>query len=1130
MSKPNQQAFIGRENEMKALQDAWLRISSGSTSIFVVRGDSGVGKTRLIQQFYSWMSTKNDDESYWPGSLPTDEKSVVVVPDAGELAVIDLSQLPWLWFAIRCRKKQSGARLMDLNDLRPQLAVHLANLIQREKKKSQNSALAKSLVGAVANFAVPGSSGIVELVNTILKSAGASLSLLDVFNQVQDRVSTTSHEKVDQLFSPVQSAEKSFMEAFGVLCGGRAGNRKIPTTLVIDDAQWLDPGTIDVLRSLTSTASSSQWPLLILINCWDESVRYQGVESYNPELSTFLSWAREHSAETDLLFYELALQPLDPEELQRIVNARLPNLGTEATKLLVDRSSGDIDLLNDFLDEMTDGLGWIDSNGQLDVGTDALLKLPSQAGEMARKRLRTIGRDIRAVLTCASAQGIEFDQVLTRSLADAWGVIDRVDEHLTDSDQTYGITSLKDHPTLIRQGEFRRRPYFEACNDFFRRHPKARHVMKLLLDELVDFMDGHSFSRLDTSSKERLATRTLDLIRNLGLDSPGWQNTYVSVADQLSRVKLMNGDLAGAAEMADKIVKNDASSREQKVRAWNTLVQSSYAAGHQAMEQKRLEKWASSQEGDDPSFYIMSAYNQMRRSEPEKAVRLSEQALQAAGNRKQEVEASVALAVTSWSNGNPERAYELIKQLEQSATDIFSDSPAARANVDHAACLVLHDLDRSRDLISYGRRSIQAWEDKGNHLQTLIAKVNLGDALWAIGVPSKALSVIRDAYVESAETSLVHARDIAAICLANVLASEGSYEEASELYEEGLSLAEEIGHSWDLEYGRIYSMLCHSNMEPRASAEDIKATLAKAQTSGHDYIKALAQSLGIASFINVDDHSSAIELSTEVLASGEASRFPIAKAHALAAQIITSTPGESPDLVDRFINGIAQCQGIHGSRNLIKDAVSKVRKSYRLSPIETEFLNRWVNRFLLHADNIVEGPCFKTCDYTKCEARCCYDGAYLTNAEVVGIKDLVSENKDFFDHLPGKFIVDGEWGPVKGKKTAVRDHQYQSPDYPSHFNETRCVFAFEDGSCSLQIYSEKFTDHAWTHKPRTCCAHPLSLDEGKPSPPPARDEVDRFDYGLSYPGYVSYTPCGQPRADGTFWKEAFSDEIDHLTR
>ena len=1128
MLKTNRQSFIGRENEVRAMQDAWLRMSSGSTSIFVIRGDSGVGKTRLIQQFYSWMSIQHDDKGYWPPTLPTDEKSVVVVPDAGELPVIDLSELPWLWFAIRCRKKESDARLMDLNDLRPQLAVHLANLIQREKQKNQNSALAKSLVGAVASFAVPGSSGIVELVNTILKSTGASLSLLDVFNQVQDRVSTTSHEKVDQLFSPVQSAEKSFMEAFGVLCGGRAGNRKIPTILVIDDAQWLDPGTIDVLRSLTSTASSSQWPLLILINCWDESVRYQGVESYNSELSTFLSWAREHSTETDLLFHKLALQPLDPGELQRIVNARLPNLGTEATKLLVDRSSGDIDLLKDFLDEMTDGLGWIDKNGQLDVETDALLKLPSQAEEMARKRLRTIGRDIRAALTCASAQGIEFDQVLTRRLADAWGVIDRVDEHLTDSDETYGVTSLRDHSILIRQGEFRRRHYFEACNDFFRRHPKARHVMKLLLHELVDFMGSHSFPRLDISSTERLATRTLDLIDNLGLDSPKWQSTHVSVSDQLSRIKLMNGDLVGAAELADQIINNDASSRKQKVRAWNTLVQSSYAAGRQTEERKRLQQWASSQEGDDPSFYVMSAYYQMRQSEPEKAVQLSEQALQAARNHAQEVEASVALAVTSWSNGNPERAYELIKQLEQSATGFFSDSPTARANVDHAACLVLHDLERSRDLISYGRRSARAWEDKGNHLQTLISRVNLGDALWAVGVPSKALSVIKDAYVESTETSLVHARDIAAICLANVLASGGSYDEASELYEEGLSLAEEIGHSWDLEYGRIYSMLCQSNMESQASAEDIELTLTKAQMSGHDYLKALAQSLGIASFMNIGDHTSAIDLCTEVLASGEANRFPIAKAHALAAQIIASAPGESPDLVEHFINSIARCQGIHGSRDLINDAIRRVREDYRLNPIEKEFVDRWVNRFLPNADNVVEGPCFKACDYKTCEARCCYDGAYLTNAEVVEIKDLVSKNKDFFSHLPDKFIVDGEWGPVKGKKTAVRDHQYQSPDFPSHFNQTRCVFAFEDGSCSLQVYSEKFTDHAWTHKPSTCCAHPLSLDKGKPSPPPARDEVDRFDYGLSYPGYVSYTPCGQPRADGALWKKTFSDEIDHI--
>ncbi|MGH7264111.1 MAG: hypothetical protein ACREMB_04545, partial [Candidatus Rokuibacteriota bacterium] len=94
----------------------------------------------------------------------------------------------------------------------------------------------------------------------------------------------------------------------------------------------------------------------------------------------------------------------------------------------------------------------------------------------------------------------------------------------------------------------------------------------------------------------------------------------------------------------------------------------------------------------------------------------------------------------------------------------------------------------------------------------------------------------------------------------------------------------------------------------------------------------------------------------------------------------------------------------------------------------------------------------RRCDLAACEAMCCYDGAYLEPGEEQALTAAVRAHPGFFSFLPAPFVVDGEWlGRLSGRKTAVRPHEYANPDFPPHFGSTRCVFAFDDGRCSLQV-------------------------------------------------------------------------------
>ena len=201
---------------------------------------------------------------------------------------------------------------------------------------------------------------------------------------------------------------------------------------------------------------------------------------------------------------------------------------------------------------------------------------------------------------------------------------------------------------------------------------------------------------------------------------------------------------------------------------------------------------------------------------------------------------------------------------------------------------------------------------------------------------------------------------------------------------------------------------------------------------------------------------------------------------------------------------------------MIRSALQALLQAGGLSLSEEEFVRRWEARFRLRWEQ-PPLPRFRACDYRACEARCCYDGVYLQGDDQQRIQEARALEPAAFQHLPATPLVMGSWEGSSGLKTATRPHTYQSPDFPPHFTQTRCVFR-AGGRRVLPARAGRTAERegGWRYKPRGCWAHPLRSGRLTATrfsrPPPGQADPDSL--GARYPGYLSYTPCGQAREDG----------------
>ena len=176
------------------------------------------------------------------------------------------------------------------------------------------------------------------------------------------------------------------------------------------------------------------------------------------------------------------------------------------------------------------------------------------------------------------------------------------------------------------------------------------------------------------------------------------------------------------------------------------------------------------------------------------------------------------------------------------------------------------------------------------------------------------------------------------------------------------------------------------------------------------------------------------------------------------------------------------------------------------------------------------------CEISSCQGMCCYDGVYVNQEEEQVLTRLAKEKSEFFQRVGAKVpeepVVDAIWrGALNGRKTAVapRNFNEQISEFPSHFDNTACVFLTPEGRCSLQMLAEEEKLNRWHYKPTVCVAHPIHLST-KDNTIYLPDEATDPNMLSDYPGYTSVTQCGKSRSCGKPAHEVLEGELRYLSQ
>ena len=268
--------LVGREREMNALAQSFERVQAGvGPQVVTIMAHSGVGKTRLLVEFYSQLVRQHDMDGYWPATLPQDPAAINLNPLLSDFRWSEAGpgNPGFWWWALRfsdpLQRNSTMSRVGAIATYAPELLPHFAF-------QDQKNALTVDTKGAL-DFGID---VLIEFGPAMLEVAAPGLGLVKslltrAFESHRRRSDLAKMMRANQgpaegATSRAKQTEEKLLSGLLALATVKADasvvpKSRIPIVICLDDAHWIDPESASLVAKLLHRAEAEQLPVLVLV-------------------------------------------------------------------------------------------------------------------------------------------------------------------------------------------------------------------------------------------------------------------------------------------------------------------------------------------------------------------------------------------------------------------------------------------------------------------------------------------------------------------------------------------------------------------------------------------------------------------------------------------------------------------------------------------------------------------------------------------------------------------------------------------------------------------------------------------------------------------------------------------------
>lgn len=412
--------FIGREKELAELKSLWNIAREGMPQVVNFIADTGVGKTRLIQAFYEWLSTDPEQgdgtgkQGYWPDDLGTARQRVVNPPlERFESFNLKTDRIPWLWWGMYWTDAANDVQTA-LSDFSVYLDVHLKML---EVNRDCDSSATKEVMDVVIDHLKDEAASQLPVINLIWSAGKLTKALIHNSKERKAASLGPGERQQGQLEALADELLLRMQKMFD-------SSAPTPMVLFLDDIHFAtdisrDELTLQFLDRLLRQAALNAWPLLVITTHWKapwQAHLKTTSENGKPWRRIEEALKDDFSIKDKLSFHDCFLEKMTHGDLHRIAIDYLPGLSEENIVQILSR----VDNVRWLVELLKALMGCLENfevkqrDQELSpTGKGRLEKLLLQQGYLGVLRERLMGdemSDIRVVLgaTAWHTYGLDF--------------------------------------------------------------------------------------------------------------------------------------------------------------------------------------------------------------------------------------------------------------------------------------------------------------------------------------------------------------------------------------------------------------------------------------------------------------------------------------------------------------------------------------------------------------------------------------------------------------------------------------------------------------------------------------------------------------------------------------------------